>query len=115
MRLNGVFLVFCGLLASVPAMAAELPIITQDEQGVPIEAVVSKQEYSRRLSRLVEATQQSAMPALQALKEKQGWKLRTVLVGVGVSLGAGLGPILQVNATPRFRLAFSNNSDPAFP
>ena len=115
MRRFTAFFIFCGLLATVPALAADLPVITQDDQGVPIETIVSRQEYTRRLARLVAATQESVMPALKAARERQGWKLRTVVVGVGLNASLGLGPIFTLNATPRFRLGFSNNNDPAFP
>ena len=98
---------------------ATLPLIGSDDVGQTVEVFVSRKKYQGRLKRMIHATQLSAMPALDkaaaAQSERKRMKLRTVVIGIGMDLSVGLPLLITLNATPRFRMAFSNSADPVIP
>ena len=42
------------------------------------------------------------------------WMLRTAVIGLGVNTEVGIGPF-KVAALPKFRVAFTNSTDPSLP
>lgn len=112
----------CALVSTLPRVSVASPaqeeglhMIGLDESGAAIDVVIPRHKYAQRLSRLVSSTQASTVPVLAKARADKGWRLRTVVVGVGLGLSVGVGPILELNATPRFRLLFSNSVEPIFP
>jgi hypothetical protein len=132
---------FVCALAPAIAQAADVRMIGLDEDGKSVEVVVPKNEYTNRLTHLLGAARDSAAPVLSEVAARNRdaatsgsgnggaasgapaagadsqnpWILRTVVVGMGVSGTIGLGPIIQLTATPRFRVGFTNSSDVAIP
>ncbi len=92
----------------------DIPLLGLDDNKNPIEVLVSKPEYSRRIGLALTAAQDSAIPALNRRTFGGGWGLRTLVLGIGVSAEVGLGPF-KVGAVPRFRVAFTNSTDPSLP
>jgi hypothetical protein len=107
----------------LPVLASEhesITLIGQDENGEAIEIPMAKGEYMKRLRTVSASVVDSAIPALaqasSAVAAKAPkWMLRTFVVGVGVGLEAGLGPIIKIKAVPRFKLVFADSVDPILP
>jgi hypothetical protein len=59
----------------------------------------------------------STLPSLKAQERnappRSRWMLRDIVVGIGLSFSAGLGPIFSLTASPRLRFIFSNSTHPA--
>lgn len=111
MRLLVLALVLCSQLA----MAKDLPMIGIDQDGHPVEVFVKKEKYRKQLTDAVKGVQTSALPVLDKHEKSAPWSLRTIVIGVGLSIEVGIGPILKLGAAPRFRALFSNSSDPVLP
>jgi hypothetical protein len=104
-----------GMIVSAQAGGEKVSLIGMDETGNPIELVLDKKDYADRVQAVTAAVSESTLGAMNRKSLQEKWALRTVLVGVGVGLEAGFGPIIKVKVLPRFRLAFSNSTDPALP
>ena len=92
-----------------------ITMIGLDEKGSPVEKLMKKKEYTERLAAISTAVNESAVVAMSKQDDKPSWGLRTLAVGIGVGLEAGLGPIIKVKMTPRFRLVFANLAEPILP
>jgi hypothetical protein len=97
----------------------DIALVGIDSNGNSVETTLSSDEYLKRLSGAMEAVTSSTLEGLRQtrplFKGSKPWKVRTVVVGVGAELEAGVGPILKLKAAPRFKLAFSDSNDPALP
>lgn len=108
--------VACALSAQAAKAAdGEIPILGLDDAGNPVEVKLTAQEYAERLQASMLTVQDSTAAALASRAPTPGWMLRTAIVGVGVGVEVGVGPIWKIKAIPRFRLAFSNSKDPVLP
>jgi hypothetical protein len=105
------------LAAALPAGAwcAEIPMVGLDDDGNVVELKMNGKDYTEQLGAVVTAMHDSASEALMARSTRKGWSLRTFVLGVGVGFEVGLGPIIKMKATPKFRLAFTNQKEPALP
>ncbi len=117
-RLAFLCLLVCLAVPAGPMRAGDDDSITMiglDEKGSPVESIMKKREYTERLAAISTAVNESAVVAMSRQENKASWGLRTLAVGIGVGLEAGLGPIIKVKMTPRFRLIFSNLAEPILP
>jgi len=104
------------LLWSAAVLAEDIPMVGIAEDGSPIEVLVPVSSYQQKLTQAVVSVQQSTLPVLeQKTQSSMGWMLRTAVVGLGVKLEVGLGPLVKFGILPRFRLAFTNNREPSVP
>ncbi len=106
------------LLISLRAWAdseGTVTLLGLDEKGSPVSQIVNKKEFSQRLTVITDAVNESALTAMSRQAAQATWDLRTFTVGIGASLEVGLGPIIKVKGTPRFRLVYSNLEDPITP
>jgi hypothetical protein len=109
--------------AAVPALsrADTLPVVGLDREGKQVGVALESGEYARVLGDIVSTVHDSALSALgrQASSSSSAadteWMLRDVVIGVGVTFSAGLGPIYSATAAPRVRLCYSNSTHPKFP
>lgn len=85
------------------------------ENGEVIEKKIRKNEYEGHLNNIIESVQESTIPNLQKKTNKSQWGLRTVLVGIGIKLNIGIGPLANYGFTPGIRFAFSNSKKPNVP
>lgn len=88
-----------------------IPVIGFDSNNNPAQVWVPEKEYSNRVSSAADSLQESALPVLAKRSADSPWGLRTVVVGLGVNTQIGIGPF-QIGALPRFRVVFSNSTDP---
>ncbi len=86
-----------------------------DSRGKPLEIFVNKETLSQSLGSLMDSVNETTLLTLENSSEKKEWFLRTAVVGLGVKIEAGLGPFVKVSATPRLKLAFSNQIKPVVP
>lgn len=107
---------------AVPALcrADTLPVVGLDREGKQVGVALESGEYARVLSDIVSTVHDSALSALGRQSSSSTaadtvWMLRDVVIGVGVTFSAGLGPIYSVTAAPRIRLCYSNSTHPKFP
>ncbi|MBI3556952.1 MAG: hypothetical protein HY074_11870 [Deltaproteobacteria bacterium] len=91
-----------------------IPLIGLDDDKNPVEVLVSKADYAKRMGTAVTAVQDSALPALNRRALGGDWLLRTLVVGIGVNAEIGIGPY-KASALPKFRVVFSNSTDPTLP
>ncbi len=111
-------LIFISIIfVSIPLFASqdEVPLVGLDSDNQPIEVFINKKEYQGRLGRMISSVQESTLPVLTKRDPRQGWSLRTVMVGIGVSMEVGISKIFKLGAIPRFKVAFTNSSDPGLP
>lgn len=100
------------------AMAEDrgIPMVGAKEDGSPIEIVVPTKIYSERVQTALTEVETSTLTALsKTTQSSQSWRLRSVVVGLGLNMEIKLGPIIKFGALPRFRVGFSNAKDPSFP
>lgn len=92
-----------------------IAIVGLDSKGKPMDFFVDPKQYSDKLGELLSSVSDSTMPVLQDLPESKKWGLRTVLVGLGLNMEAGIEPILKVSASPKLKVVFSNSKKPSIP
>jgi hypothetical protein len=101
------------------AFAGEIPIVGIDKNRQPFLKNVPSQEYQSRLAAMILGADSNIQPALARqtcpLPKKSGWLLRTVAIGIGAGVEAGLGPIIHASAKTRIRLVYTNSTNPVFP
>ena len=99
-----------------------IPVIGITSNGMASQVFVPKQDYSKRLLATVSSVQESALlsldyrnfPSTSPAPSNSSWSLRTLVLGIGVSSTIGIGPF-SVGALPKFRIMFTNHSDPTLP
>lgn len=107
--------VFIILLGTQVAGATDLPLVGLDRDGNPVELFVKKEKYQKQMTEAIDGVQTSALPVLEKHEKSAPWSLRTIVVGIGLSVQVGIGPIIKLTAAPRFRALFSNSNDPVIP
>lgn len=90
-------------------------LIGIDESGEEVSMIISKKEYSKNVETLLTAVNESTLPALTETNQFNSWKLRTVVVGIGLKFEGSLGPIAKASVSPAFKMAFSNAKKPTIP
>lgn len=96
-------------------------MIGLDSQGQSVQLWVSEAEYTEKINRTVTNVQDSITPTLARIEststraQSSPWMLRTLLVGTGVNMEIGVDPIVKVGVFPRFRMVFSNSTEPPMP
>jgi hypothetical protein len=103
------------VLVNSMAFAADIPMVGIDGDGNPIEVLVKKESYRNTLTKAVNGVQMSALPVLEKHDKGAAWSLRSIVIGIGISVEVGIGSIFKVGAVPRFRALFSNSTDPVLP
>lgn len=86
-------------------------VVLEKKDGRASELNFSREQYSGKMERVMSSVSGSVLPALESHGDRGDWKLRAVLVGLGVSFEAGLGPILGVAAKSKFELVFTRVGD----
>lgn len=117
MTIRNKTLVLCLCLASLVASGCnfdDILLVGLDEKDNPAEAVLSRKDYADKVGKALATVQESSVPVLESRNASSGFMLRTLVIGIGVSAEAGIGPF-KVGAVPRFRVAFTNSSDPSLP
>jgi hypothetical protein len=111
-------LITLSLAAAATATAAasdDLPAVGLDDTGAPVEIRVPRAVFRQRYLESLTTVHDSALPALRDSRKDAKWKLRTVVIGVGMGLEAKLGPVIKAQIQPRYRAVFSNAKDPVLP
>ena len=94
----------------------EIVLLTKSGATARTRAVsLSGEEYSSRLRILLSSANEAILPAVTRQEHHGGWKLKAVLVGIGLKLEAGLGPVLEFAAKPRLRLVYTPRNSSFFP
>jgi hypothetical protein len=103
-------------VAAPPTTNDDIAVVGLDDQGAASETTLPPRVLTKRLSRRMALLHDSALPALSRHGGNQaGWRLRVVVIGTALNLEAGVGGLIKVAASPRFRILFSNQADPAIP
>lgn len=97
------------------SFAKGIPLIGLNRDGKQVSVSVSQSDFEKQMKEIATSVHESAMPALLQHSRGHYWMLRTLVIGVGLQLDAGLGPILSITTKPRFRLVYTNSSAPFFP
>ncbi len=93
-----------------------IPIMGLDDNNNYYEYIVEDSDYASTVAELTTVANTSLQPSLQnAVTQTAGWQLQTIVLGLGLKMEGGVGPILTGSIQPRFRLAFSNSSSPVIP
>jgi hypothetical protein len=104
-----------GIALANAAYAADIPLVGLDDDGRPIEVKIKGKDYTEQMEAVMATVSDSVLPALASRGAARAWALKTVVVGIGVGFEVGLGPIIKLKATPRFRLAFAKDVDVVLP
>lgn len=116
MKKGRLFGFIMAVLAANTSFAEDIPMLGIAEDGSPVEVLVPESTYKEKLTQAVISLQDSSLNALQSKNTaSSGWMLRTAVVGLGVKIELGLGPIVKFGILPRFRLAFTNSKEPSVP
>jgi hypothetical protein len=107
----------CALVMFRSAHAGTEPLrrIGLAEDGSAIEEEIDSAAYTKELAAIVSTVSDSSLPVLNRENPRTPWKLETFIVGIGVGMEFGIGPILKLKATPRLRLAFTRSADAVLP
>ena len=92
-----------------------IPILGLDDKGVFVETYVNPVQMQDNLQKTTAQVEESTFSALQAAAPEASATLRTVAVGLGFNLRAGIGPVVSVGTYPRVRFFFSNARKPFIP
>ncbi len=90
-----------------------VPVVAVNDAGEVVEFAMEKPTYIAQMKATTEAVNDSVLPSLTS--KASPWMLRTVVVGLGLGIEIGLGPVIQLKGTHRFRLVYSNSIDPVVP
>ncbi len=104
-----------GALTQARADGEPLHRIGIGADGESIDEPVDGAAYGKEFSAIIGSVSDSSLAALNRPATKNHWKLETLVVGVGVGMEFGVGPILKIKATPRLRVVFSKSADPVLP
>jgi hypothetical protein len=109
-------LIILGFTAGATASNTEIPMVGLDSEGNPVEFTMEKGTYIKNLSDGIRATEAATLNALEKRPSSTSkWTLRTIVVGMGVNLEAGLSKVFKLSAMPKFRVLFSKDKDPVTP
>ena len=101
------------------AFGETIPVVGLDKNQQEVSVAIPKEQFQKNFSQVVTTIQDSTLIAIENKERIDGsvsdWLLRDVVVGIGLNLTAGLGPIYHVTAAPRIRACFSNSTHPRFP
>jgi hypothetical protein len=86
-----------------------------DNDGNAIDEPVDAASYSEEFQAIVGSVSESALPVLNRSTTAKRWQLQTIVVGVGLGMEFGVGPLIKIKATPRLRVLFSRTDDPIVP
>ena len=96
-----------------------LSVVGFDQTHREMNLTLSSEQYAETLSAIVSNVNDSTLSALQskerAAQDSSYWMLRDVVVGIGLTITAGLGPIYHISAAPRIRFCSSNSTHPKIP
>ncbi len=96
------------------ALASELHLVGLDKNKQTTSVSVPETVYRDALKQVIGSVHGSALKSLSA-KSSGDWMLRTVGIGISVTLAAGLGEIASVSAQKTIRLIYSNSCSPILP
>ena len=110
-------------ISTVAANEAEViqnvPIVGMDQNHQSFVKFVPIKTFKFNIRAIAGSIHNSVLVALKSHNQeavnKPSWELQTIGVGVGVNAQIGLGPIWNVNITPRLRLIYSNSTNPIYP
>lgn len=92
-----------------------IPMYGLDDSGHFVERYTSEWQFKDELRKASTQVAESTFTALQSSPADRSGSLRSVIVGLGFNLQAGLGPIIAVGVSPKVRFAFSNSKKPIVP
>ncbi len=90
-------------------------VVLEKKSGHTNEFNISRSHYSQKIEKIMNSVNESVLPALEMREDPGSWKLKAVLVGIGLNVEAGLGPIISVAAKSRFQLIYTKNGTPYTP
>jgi len=111
--LQGALLI--ALVTPTLCFADELPMIGLDKNHQETTRSLSKEAYTQQFRTVVMTVHESTLPALQTQEKKSRWMLRDVVVGLGLSISAGIGPIWKATVSSAIQLCYSNSTHPKIP
>ena len=79
------------------------------------EVNLPKARYALKLKNVLSSVNENTLPALSAHESKSKWKLKAFMVGVGLEIKAGFGPIAELKTKPKFRLIYTRKGSAFFP
>ncbi|MEO5971555.1 MAG: hypothetical protein ABIQ95_16645 [Bdellovibrionia bacterium] len=92
-------------------MVNGIPVIGSDENNNPVQLWIPEKDYVESVLAATTSIDDTTLPVLKKRETHSPWLLRTVVIGIGVTTQVGIGPF-QIGALPRFRMIFTNSSDP---
>lgn len=112
MKILNVYMIFliCFIFSGCKILNG-IPVIGSDENNNPVQLWVSEKDYVEGVLAATTAIDETTLPVLKKREADSPWLLRTVVIGIGVNTQVGIGPF-QIGALPRFRMIFTNSSDP---
>jgi hypothetical protein len=92
-----------------------IPLLGFDDGGVLVARYATDRQFSEELSLATAQVKESVFLALRDAHPEQRDTLRTVAIGLGFNLSAGLGSLVSIGVSPRVRFVFSNSQVPVVP
>lgn len=95
----------------------KIRMIGFDQNGKPIQLFVSQDQYATQVSQSISTFEASLLPVLEKraqnsqsqARSRKPWSLNRVVVGTGIGVEIGLGPVAQIGIFPRFRIIFGKS------
>ncbi len=92
-----------------------IPLLGLDDSGEFVERFASDRQFAEELRLATAQVRESTFLALRDARHEPTDTLRTVAVGLGFNLSAGLGSVVSIGVSPRVRFIFSNSQVPVVP
>ena len=105
------------LISALEAWTTE-PAITMiglDSKGHSKAVSLPRSQYQRMLSTAAQTANASLMEAVTTSEPSRKWRLTMIVIGLGVELEVGLGPLGSLRGSSEFNLIYSNKKGPAIP
>jgi len=90
-------------------------VVFEKKSGLVSEHSFTRMGYSEKMERLMSSVNSNVLPTLDSREDRGAWKLRAVLVGLGINFDAGLGPVLEFRAKSRLQMIYTRNGEPYTP
>lgn len=85
---------------------ATLPVISLGKNGKETTFPLPRILYRKKISNHLNSVHKETLAILEDTQVAPGWKMRQVVVGLGISVEFGISRVMSISAEPSFNLIY---------